>query len=130
IRWLAGGLWSRPRYAGDTAVLNAATTAFLDLHLQLQVEVACLVTAIDDVVVAPWLALEGLAHHDAVFYTPDAEVGIPTCEALAVEDLLIACVFVNVVRRGIMKLRHANYLLAVWASLRRLRSGRLQRRRH
>ena len=57
IRRLAGRLRSCPRYAGDASVLNAAATAFFDLHLQLQVEVACFVAAIDDVVVALWLAL-------------------------------------------------------------------------
>src|SRR5262249_26033060 len=55
-------LRSRPLYASDAAVLNAATTPLLDLHLQLQVEVACFVAAIDDVIVALWLALERLSH--------------------------------------------------------------------
>ncbi len=104
IRRLAGGLRSCPRHAGDAAVLNAAATAFFDLHLQLQIEVACFVAAIDDVVVALRLALERFAHHDAVFDAPDAGVGVPSGEALAVEDLLVAGVLVNVIGRGVMKL--------------------------
>ena len=130
IRRLAGGLRPCPRYAGDASVLNAAATAFFDLHLQLQIEVACFVAAIDDVVVALWLALQRFAHHDAVFDAPDAGVGVPSGEALAVEDLLVARVLVNVIRRGVMKLRHTDELLAVWTRLGRPRSGRLQRRRH
>jgi hypothetical protein len=58
IRRLAVRLRSTPRHAGEAAVLNASATAFFDLHLQLQVEVACFVAAIDDVVVALRLALE------------------------------------------------------------------------
>jgi hypothetical protein len=127
IRWLVGGLGSCPRYAGDAAVLNAAPTAFFDLHLQLQVEVACLVAAIDDVVVALWLALERFAHHDPVFDAPDAGVGVPSGETLAVEDLLVARVLVNVVRRGVMKLRHTKKLFAVWTRLGRAGGGRLER---
>ena len=130
IRRLAGGLRSCPRYAGDASVLNAATTAFFDLHLQLQVEVARFVAAIDDVVVALWLTLQCFAHHDAVFDAPDGGVGVPPGETLAVEDLLVARVLVNVIWRGVMKLRHTNELLAVWTHLGRPRSGRLQRRRH
>src|SRR4051812_33295888 len=52
IRGLPGWLGTRPRYAGDATVLNATATAVLDFHLQLEIEVARLVTAIHDVVVA------------------------------------------------------------------------------
>ena len=51
-------------------------------------------------------------------------------KALAVEDLLVARVLVNVIWRWVMKLRHTDELLAVWARLGRPRGGRLQRRRH
>ena len=130
IRRLAVRLRSCPRHAGDAAILDAAATAFFDLHLQLQVEVACFVAAIDDVVVAVWLALERFAHHDAVFDAPDVGVGVPSGETLTVEDLLVARVLVNVIGRGVMKLRHTKELLAVWTRLGRPLRGRLQRRRH
>ena len=119
-----------PRQAGEAAVLNASATAFFDFHLQLQVEVAGLFAAIDDVVIAFWLALQGFAHHDAVFHAPDGGVRVPSVEALAIEDLLEAGVLVDVIGRGIMKLRHARELLAVWTRLGRPRRRRLQRRRH
>ena len=110
--------------------MNSAATAFFDLHLQLQIKVACFVSAIDDVVVALRLAFERFAHHDAVFDAPDAGVSVPSGKALAVEDLLVAGVLVNVIGRGVMKFGHTRQLLAVWTGFGWPYRGRLQRRRH
>src|SRR5260370_16922356 len=101
------------REVGDGWVLSAASTAFFDLHVQLQVEVACFVAAVDDVVVALCLALERFAHHDPVFDAPDAGVGVPSGETFAVEDLLVARLLVNVIWRCLMKLLHSDALLAL-----------------
>ncbi len=127
---LAVGLRPGPRHAGDAAVLDAAAAAFFDLHLQLQIEVAGLFAAIDDVVVALWLALQRLADHDAVFDAPDGGVGVPAGETVAVEDLLVAGVLVDVVGRGVVELGHTRELLAMRARLGRTRRGRLESRRH
>ncbi len=81
IRRLARGLRPCPRYAGNASVLNAATAALFDLHLQLQVEVPCFVAAIDDVIVALRLALERFAYHHAVFDAPDAGICVPSAQS-------------------------------------------------
>ena len=119
----AGGLEVVQGTSGHAAVLDASTTALLDLHAQLQIEVPSLFAAVDDVVIALWLALEGLAYHQAVFDAPDAGVGIPAGEAFAVEELFEAGMFVEVVVSGLMKFGHADELLSLRAGLGRA-SGR------
>ena len=51
------GCGRRPRCPRDTAVLDAATAALFDFHLQLQIEITRLIAPIDDVVYFPLLCL-------------------------------------------------------------------------
>src|SRR5262249_8381539 len=89
IRWLTRRLLPCPWHTCDASILNPATSAFFDFHLQLQVEVAGFLASIDDIIVPPWLSFEGLADHDAIFDAPYGRISIPPIKCFAVEDLLI-----------------------------------------
>lgn len=85
---------------GDAAVLNTATSAFFNLHLQLQIEIARFVAATDDIVITLRLVLQCFTHHRARLNTRNGGICIPSREALTIEDLLVTGMNIRILRRG------------------------------
>src|SRR5215469_2140426 len=78
------------------AILNAATAAFFDLNLELEIEILGFDRAIDKERVASRFLARGFSDNGAVLDAPNVGIAVPTVQGSAVEDLREANVIFEV----------------------------------